>query len=111
MDSDTDKTDGLSGIFWLFMNWGQWFSSPKKMFLTLVNLIMFGIGLVLVCHFFHLSRHGVQADEIVRNGSLGVLDGYRQQHRGSQFRVLDCFACDEMTGSGRVDKSSAYTYI
>lgn len=30
-------TYGISGIFWLFMNKGKWFSTPSKAFLTLVN--------------------------------------------------------------------------
>ena len=40
--------DGLAGVFWLFLNWGQYFSSPRKMFLTVVNLLVFGIGACLV---------------------------------------------------------------
>lgn len=34
----------MSGIFWLFLNRGKWFSSPRKIGLTIVNLIIFGIG-------------------------------------------------------------------
>ncbi|KAJ9199518.1 hypothetical protein DTO271D3_138 [Paecilomyces variotii] len=37
-------TYGMSGIFWLFLNRGKWFSSPRKIGLTIVNLIIFGIG-------------------------------------------------------------------
>ncbi|CAI7589735.1 unnamed protein product [Penicillium glandicola] len=37
-------TYGLSGIFWLFMNKGQWFSSPKKIALTLLNFTVVSIG-------------------------------------------------------------------
>ncbi|KAL1967210.1 hypothetical protein VTN77DRAFT_3501 [Rasamsonia byssochlamydoides] len=37
-------TYGLSGIFWLFLNKGKWFSSPRKIFLTVVNLLIVGIG-------------------------------------------------------------------
>lgn len=40
--------DGLSGIFWLFLNWGKYTASPRKMFLTVVNLIIVGIGGCLV---------------------------------------------------------------
>ncbi|KAJ5085522.1 Amino acid transporter transmembrane [Penicillium argentinense] len=40
-------TFGLSGIFWLFMNKGKYFSSPRKMFLTAVNLIIVAIGVAL----------------------------------------------------------------
>lgn len=37
-------TYGLSGLFWLFLNWGQWLSSPRKICLTILNLLVFGIG-------------------------------------------------------------------
>jgi hypothetical protein len=42
-------TFGLSGTFWLFMNWGKWFSSPRKIALTVLNLFVIGIGAALVC--------------------------------------------------------------
>ncbi|PKX91021.1 neutral amino acid permease [Aspergillus novofumigatus IBT 16806] len=40
-------TYGLSGIFWLHLNWGQYTASPRKIFLTVVNLfcLVFGAGL------------------------------------------------------------------
>ncbi len=41
-------TYGLSGVFWLFMNKGQWFSSRRKIFLTVVNAVIFCIGAVIV---------------------------------------------------------------
>ncbi|KAJ5819986.1 hypothetical protein N7474_005577 [Penicillium riverlandense] len=37
-------TYGLSGIFWLFMNWGRYGSSWRKILLTLLNLVIVGIG-------------------------------------------------------------------
>ncbi|GAD94195.1 amino acid transporter [Paecilomyces variotii No. 5] len=40
-------TYGLSGIFWLFLNRGKWFSSPRKIILTVVNVVIFGIGACL----------------------------------------------------------------
>ncbi|KAL4888173.1 transmembrane amino acid transporter protein-domain-containing protein [Aspergillus ambiguus] len=40
-------TYGLSPIFWLYMNKGLWFSSPRKIFLTFFNLGIFGIGVTL----------------------------------------------------------------
>ena len=42
------ESDGLSGIFWLFMNWGKYFSSPRKICLTILNLTIVGIGGALV---------------------------------------------------------------
>ncbi|OQE13288.1 hypothetical protein PENFLA_c051G03026 [Penicillium flavigenum] len=40
-------TYGLSGIFWLFLNRGQYGASWKKMVLTVVNLVIVGIGACL----------------------------------------------------------------
>ncbi|EAU31474.1 conserved hypothetical protein [Aspergillus terreus NIH2624] len=40
-------TFGFPGMFWLFMNKGLWFSSPRKVFLTLLNTASIGIGMVL----------------------------------------------------------------
>ncbi|KAH8429636.1 uncharacterized protein LDX57_007308 [Aspergillus melleus] len=37
-------TYGMSGIFWLFMNWGRYTSSKRKIFLTIINAIVVGIG-------------------------------------------------------------------
>jgi hypothetical protein len=35
-------------MFWLFMNCGKWFSSPRKTALTLLNMTIIGIGAALV---------------------------------------------------------------
>ncbi|CAL5869145.1 uncharacterized protein PFLUO_LOCUS3373 [Penicillium psychrofluorescens] len=40
-------TYGMSGIFWLFLNWGRFTSSKRKIFLTAVNLLVFAIGACL----------------------------------------------------------------
>ncbi|KAJ6129382.1 hypothetical protein N7512_002162 [Penicillium capsulatum] len=37
-------TYGMSGIFWLFLNWGKYGASWRKVSLTLVNLIVVVIG-------------------------------------------------------------------
>lgn len=37
-------TYGLSGVLWLYINWGQWFKNGKKTSLTVLNWIIFGIG-------------------------------------------------------------------
>jgi hypothetical protein len=37
-------TYGISGILWLFLNWGRWTSTKTKIFLTIVNLILLIIG-------------------------------------------------------------------
>ncbi|KAL2831805.1 transmembrane amino acid transporter protein-domain-containing protein [Aspergillus cavernicola] len=40
-------TYGLSGIFWLYMNKGLWFSSPRKIALTMVNFLAIAVGATL----------------------------------------------------------------
>ncbi|PLB51294.1 amino acid transporter [Aspergillus steynii IBT 23096] len=37
-------TYGLSGVYWLHLNWGRWFSSPRKTFLTILNMLIVLIG-------------------------------------------------------------------
>lgn len=39
---------GLPGIFWLHMNWGNYFSSWRKVCMSILNLLIFGIGCCLV---------------------------------------------------------------
>ena len=41
-------TYGLSGVFWLYMNHGQYRSSRRKMFLTGVNVGCFCLGAIIV---------------------------------------------------------------
>ncbi|KAI9923746.1 hypothetical protein ASPWEDRAFT_163996 [Aspergillus wentii DTO 134E9] len=35
---------GLSGVYWLHLNRGQWFSSPRKIALTIINVLIVLIG-------------------------------------------------------------------
>lgn len=35
-------------MFWLLMNKGEWFSTPKKIFLTIVNFLILGIACAIV---------------------------------------------------------------
>jgi hypothetical protein len=35
-------------MFWLLMNKGQWWSSPKKIFLTIINFLILGIACAIV---------------------------------------------------------------
>ncbi|OAX83240.1 hypothetical protein ACJ72_02400 [Emergomyces africanus] len=41
-------TFGLNGWFWLYLNKGRYFSSPRKIFLTFVNIFCVGAG-ALIC--------------------------------------------------------------
>lgn len=45
-------TYGLSGIFWLYMNWGLYTSSWRKIMLTSLNLVIVGIGGCLVSSLY-----------------------------------------------------------
>jgi len=55
-------TYGISGVFWLFLNWGQYFSSPKKMFLFAVNVVMFGIGAGICGMGLYASGYAIHSD-------------------------------------------------
>lgn len=48
-------TFGFTGIFWLHMNKGLWFSSPKKIALTFLNTFAIAVGIVLVSSVDELS--------------------------------------------------------
>ena len=41
-------TFGFTGMFWLHINKGLWFSSPKKIALTFLNTFAIAVGIVLV---------------------------------------------------------------
>lgn len=41
-------TYGFSGVFWLYINWGNWLKGGRKMFLTGVNLAIIALG-VAIC--------------------------------------------------------------
>jgi hypothetical protein len=37
-------TYGLSGVFWLFLNKGRYWSGPIKIFLTILNTLVVALG-------------------------------------------------------------------
>lgn len=41
-------TYGMSGFFWLYLNRGLWFKGPRKIFLTILNMIIFALGAVVM---------------------------------------------------------------
>ncbi|KAG2416113.1 hypothetical protein HFD88_007305 [Aspergillus terreus] len=55
-------TFGFPGMFWLFMNKGLWFSSPRKVFLTLLNTASIGIGMVLCGLGLYASGKAIHDD-------------------------------------------------
>lgn len=52
-------TFGFPAILWLFMNKGRYLSSPTKILLTVVNVIIIGIACALVCvsRFSRMFNH------------------------------------------------------
>ncbi|CAG8010930.1 unnamed protein product [Penicillium olsonii] len=52
-------TFGFTGMFWLHMNKGLWFSSPKKIMLTILNTfaICVGVALVRICPKTFIKDH------------------------------------------------------
>lgn len=56
-------TYGLSGILWLFMNWGQWTATPTKMFATFANFVLFFVGLSICCIGLYTSGYAIHADQ------------------------------------------------
>ena len=50
-------TYGLSGVFWLYLNYGRYRESRRKMALTGLNFLIFLLGLTIVSvliHFYHI---------------------------------------------------------
>ncbi|OOF91601.1 hypothetical protein ASPCADRAFT_16880, partial [Aspergillus carbonarius ITEM 5010] len=52
-------TYGLSGVFWLFMNWGRYGSSVRKRFLIGLNLLVVGLGACLCCLGLYVSGRSI----------------------------------------------------
>ena len=48
-------TYGLSGVFWLFLNYGNWWGSWKMRALTVVNVFVLLIGAVVVSALFDFA--------------------------------------------------------
>ncbi|RAL07917.1 neutral amino acid permease [Aspergillus homomorphus CBS 101889] len=53
---------GLSGIYWLHLNWGQWLSSPKKIALTILNMSIALFGLILCVLGLYASGTAIHDD-------------------------------------------------
>lgn len=56
-DANSSIADGLGGVYWLHINRGQWFSSPRKIFLSIVNVCIVLIGGCMVG--YHLTIVGL----------------------------------------------------
>lgn len=52
-------TYGISGIFWLFLNWGGYTKNWKKISLTIVNILLVGIGACLCGAGLYASGYAI----------------------------------------------------
>lgn len=68
-------TYGLSGIFWLFLNRGQYGASWKKMILTVVNLVIVGIGACLCGMGLWVSGKAIHDDSSGASFSCAARSG------------------------------------
>ncbi|KAF7586664.1 hypothetical protein BBP40_008513 [Aspergillus hancockii] len=55
-------TYGLSGVYWLHLNWGNWFSSPRKVALTILNMIIVLIGATICGLGLYASGKAIHDD-------------------------------------------------
>ena len=55
-------TYGLSGVFWLYINKGRWFSNGRKTALTVLNFIIFGIGAAICGIGLYASGVAIHSD-------------------------------------------------
>lgn len=62
-------TYGLGGVFWLFMNKGQYFSTPTKGFLTILNIWLFIMGLSICGIGLYASGEAIHDDASSSSGS------------------------------------------
>ncbi|GLA87621.1 hypothetical protein AtubIFM56815_002047 [Aspergillus tubingensis] len=53
---------GLPGVFWLYMYWGNYFTSVRKTLLTLANLALFGIGATICVCGLWVSGLSISSD-------------------------------------------------
>ena len=65
-------TYGLSGIFWLFINKGQWWSSPKKVALTVLNSLLVLLGAAIMGMGLYASGKAISKGS--GNGSWSCAD-------------------------------------
>lgn len=67
-------TYGLSGVFWLYLNYGQYRSSKRKMFLTGVNVGCFCLGAIICGLGLYSSGTAINKDATSSNGSFSCAD-------------------------------------
>lgn len=65
-------TYGLSGIFWLFLNYGKCFSSPRKIALTCVNWGLIAMGVCIMGAGLYASGKAIHDNS--NSGSWSCVD-------------------------------------
>lgn len=73
------RVDGLSGVFWLFINKGRYFASKRQIFLTILNILVFAIGAAIVRTACILVK--CQLTLSVRPGSVCLRKGHPRRRR------------------------------
>ncbi|KAJ5611937.1 hypothetical protein N7528_009042 [Penicillium herquei] len=53
---------GLGGVYWLHINWGKWFSSPRKIALTILNVLIVLIGACMCGLGLYVSGKAIHDD-------------------------------------------------
>ncbi|CAI7656923.1 unnamed protein product [Penicillium bialowiezense] len=66
---------GLSGIYWLHLNYGQWFAGPRKIFLFIVNVGIALLGLVLCVLGMYASGMAIHNDSNSNSFTCANTDG------------------------------------
>ncbi|KAJ6150932.1 hypothetical protein N7470_007526 [Penicillium chermesinum] len=63
---------GLGGVYWLHINRGRWFSSPRKIFLTALNMIIVLVGGCMCGLGLYVSGRAIHEDS--SNNSFSCAD-------------------------------------
>lgn len=65
---------GLSGIYWLFLNWGCYTASKRKMALTVLNVGITALGATLCGLGLWVSIKSISDDSKSGKGSFSCAD-------------------------------------
>ncbi|KAL2041261.1 hypothetical protein N7G274_006206 [Stereocaulon virgatum] len=67
-------TYGLSGVFWLYLNYGRYRENRRKLFLTGLNTLIFCIGATICGLGLYASGTAIHKDSSNSNGSFSCAD-------------------------------------
>ncbi|KAL8698203.1 MAG: hypothetical protein Q9201_006701 [Fulgogasparrea decipioides] len=71
-------TYGLSGVFWLYLNYGRYRESGRKMALAALNSCIFLIGLAICVLGLYASGTAIAEDAKSSNGSFSCADNTKE---------------------------------